>query len=123
MGTDLYGSGSGFSKLNTCGFGSGSTRELTRDVPYLQICAFYHHTSISKDIFRSAVEEAIKQDVNDQRFRKLLLEVYLMTTRCVKSTIKLKHISLTISAILKRFTKFKHIILHESDGPVENMKY
>ena len=37
----------------------------------LQICAFYHHTSISKDIFRSAAEEAIKQDVNDQRFRKL----------------------------------------------------
>ena len=37
----------------------------------LQICAFYHHTSISKDIFRSAAEEAAKQDVNSDRFRKL----------------------------------------------------
>jgi predicted RNA-binding protein Jag len=37
----------------------------------LQICAFYHHTSISKDIFRSAAEESIKQDVNSDRFRKL----------------------------------------------------
>ena len=37
----------------------------------LQICAFYHHTSISKDIFRSAAEEAMKQDVNSDRFKKL----------------------------------------------------
>ena len=37
----------------------------------LQICAFYHHTSISKDIFRSAAEEAMKQDVNSERFKKL----------------------------------------------------
>ena len=37
----------------------------------LQICAFYHHTGISKDIFRSAAEEAIKQDVDSDRFKKL----------------------------------------------------
>ena len=37
----------------------------------LQICAFYHHTSISKDIFRSAAEEAMKRDVNSYRFKKL----------------------------------------------------
>ena len=37
----------------------------------LQICAFFHHTSISKDIFRSAAEEAIKQDVDRDRFQKL----------------------------------------------------
>ena len=37
----------------------------------LQICAFYHHTNIFKDIFRSAAEEAIKQDVNSDRFKKL----------------------------------------------------
>ena len=44
----------------------------------LQICAFYHHTSISKDIFRSAAEEAIKQDVNSDRFRKLPQAVTLL---------------------------------------------
>ena len=37
----------------------------------LQICAFYHHTNISKDIFRSAAEEALKQDVSSDRFKKL----------------------------------------------------
>ena len=40
-------------------------------ISILQICAFYHHTSISKDIFQSAAEEAIKQDVNSDRFKKL----------------------------------------------------
>ena len=44
----------------------------------LQICAFYHHTSISKDIFRSAAEAAIKQDVNSDRFRKLPQAVTLL---------------------------------------------
>ena len=34
MGTDLYGSGSGFLKLNTCGFESGLIHRLTCDVPY-----------------------------------------------------------------------------------------
>ena len=37
----------------------------------LQICAFYHHTSISKDIFRSAAEEALKQDINSNSFKNL----------------------------------------------------
>ena len=37
----------------------------------LQICAFYHHTGISKDIFRSAAKEAMKCDVNSDRFRML----------------------------------------------------
>ena len=36
-----------------------------------QICSFYHHTNISKDIFRSAAEEAMKQDVGSDRFRNL----------------------------------------------------
>ena len=44
----------------------------------LQICAFYHHTSISKDIFQSAAEEAIKQDVNSDIFRKLPQSVTLL---------------------------------------------
>ena len=44
----------------------------------LQICAFYHHTSISKDIFRSAAEEAMKEDVNSDRFRKLPQAVTLL---------------------------------------------
>ena len=44
----------------------------------LQICAFYHHTSISKDIFRSAAEKATKQDVNSDRFRKLPQAITLL---------------------------------------------
>ena len=37
----------------------------------LQICAFFHPSSISKDIFQSAAEEATKQDVDSDRFKKL----------------------------------------------------
>ena len=44
----------------------------------LQICAFYHHNSISKDIFQSAAEEAMKQDVDSDRFRKLPQAVNLL---------------------------------------------
>ena len=44
----------------------------------LQICAFYHHTNISKEIFQSAAEEAMKQDVNTDRFRKLPWAVTLL---------------------------------------------
>ena len=44
----------------------------------LQICAFYHHTSISKDIFRSAAEEVKKQDVSSDRFEKLPQTVTLL---------------------------------------------
>ena len=44
----------------------------------LQICAFYHHTSISKNIFQSAAEEAMKQDVNSDRFRKLPQAITLL---------------------------------------------
>ena len=44
----------------------------------LQICAFYHHTSISKEIFRSAAEKASKHDVNSDRFKKLPQAVTLL---------------------------------------------
>jgi tetratricopeptide (TPR) repeat protein len=44
----------------------------------LQICAFYHHTNISKDIFQSAAEKAIEQDFNSDRFRKLPQAVTLL---------------------------------------------
>ena len=37
----------------------------------LQICAFYHHTGISKDIFQSAAEKAQKQDVNSDSIKNL----------------------------------------------------
>jgi uncharacterized protein (DUF2164 family) len=43
-----------------------------------QICAFYHHTSISKDIFQSAAEEAMKIDVNSDIFQKLPQAVTLL---------------------------------------------
>ena len=39
-------------------------------ISILQICAFYHHTNISKDIFRSAAEKAINQ-VDSNRIRNL----------------------------------------------------
>jgi hypothetical protein len=45
----------------------------------LQICAFYHNTSISQDIFQSAAEEAVKQDVDSERFRKLPQAAVLYT--------------------------------------------
>jgi hypothetical protein len=47
-------------------------------ISILQICAFYHHTNISKDIFQSAAQEAMKQDVNSDRFRKLPQAVTLL---------------------------------------------
>ena len=44
----------------------------------LQICAFYHHTSIPKEIFQSAAREAIKQDLNSDSFKKLPQAVTLL---------------------------------------------
>ena len=44
----------------------------------LQICAFYHHTSISKDIFRFAAKNAIKRDVNSDIFTKLPQAITLL---------------------------------------------
>ena len=44
----------------------------------LQICAFYHYANISKDIFRAAAENAINQDVNSDRFKKLPQAVTLL---------------------------------------------
>ena len=44
----------------------------------LQICAFYHHTNISKDIFRSAAEETMKQDTNSDVFTKLPQAITLL---------------------------------------------
>ena len=43
----------------------------------LQICAFYHHTNISKDIFQSAAEEAMEDD-NSDSFKKLPQAVTLL---------------------------------------------
>ena len=37
----------------------------------LQICAFYHHSSISKDIFQSAAEESRKKVIDDDVAEKL----------------------------------------------------
>ena len=42
-----------------------------------QICAFYHHANISKDIFQSAAE-AIKRDVNSDRYGKLPQAITLL---------------------------------------------
>ena len=42
----------------------------------LQICAFYHHTSISKEIFQSAAEKTMKQD--SDKFRKLPQAITLL---------------------------------------------
>ena len=52
-------------------FTSESTQAAKAAILILQICAFYHHISISKEIFQSAAEEATKHDVNSDRFKKL----------------------------------------------------
>ena len=44
----------------------------------LQICAFFHHVNISKDIFRAAAENAINQDVDSDRFKRLPQAVTLL---------------------------------------------
>ena len=53
------------------GHSSKDSQAAQAAILILQICAFYHHSSISKDIFKSAAEETIKQDVNSDLFKKL----------------------------------------------------
>ena len=44
----------------------------------LQICAFYHHSSISKDIFRSAAEKSRKHIIDDEVAKKLPQAITLL---------------------------------------------
>ena len=39
----------------------------------LQICAFFHHSNISRDIFQSAAEKSRKKNIKSKVAKKLLL--------------------------------------------------
>ena len=53
------------------GESTGNAQAAQTAILILQICAFYHHSNISKEIFRSAAEQFEKYDVNSERARKL----------------------------------------------------
>ena len=62
-----------------------STTESTQGVQgaqaailILQICAFYHHSNISKDIFQSAAEQSRKYTLNSEVAEKLPLAITLL---------------------------------------------
>ena len=62
-----------------CGFSTPEGAKAAQAaISILQICAFYHHTSISREIFQSAAEEAIKYDIDTDRFKKLPQAVTLL---------------------------------------------
>jgi hypothetical protein len=53
------------------GQSTGNAQAAQTAILILQICAFYHHSSISKEIFRSAAEEFKNYDVDDVLIRKM----------------------------------------------------
>ena len=50
---------------------AGDTQAAQAAILILQICAFYHHSNISKDIFRSAAEES-RESVDDSEAAETL---------------------------------------------------
>ena len=52
---------------------AGDTQAAQAAILILQICAFYHHSNISKDIFRSAAEESREHVVDSEVAEKLPL--------------------------------------------------
>ena len=50
---------------------TGNAQAAQAAILILQICAFYHHSNISKDIFRSAAEESGKWTVDSDVAKKL----------------------------------------------------
>src|ERR1700678_4366442 len=50
---------------------TGNAQGAQAAILILQICAFYHHSNISRDIFRSAAEESKKQVVDSEVAEKL----------------------------------------------------
>ena len=49
----------------------GNAQAAHAAILILQICAFYHHSNISKDIFQSAAEESRKQVIDSEAAEKL----------------------------------------------------
>ena len=50
---------------------TGNAQASKAAILILRICAFYHHSNISKEIFRSAAEESRKCVVNQELYEKL----------------------------------------------------
>ena len=50
---------------------TGNAKAAQAAILILQICAFYHHSNISKEIFRSAAEKPMKHDVDSKVAEKL----------------------------------------------------
>jgi tetratricopeptide (TPR) repeat protein len=50
---------------------TGNAQAAQAAILILQICAFYHHSNISKEIFRSAAEKSRKHDVDTEVAKKL----------------------------------------------------
>jgi tetratricopeptide (TPR) repeat protein len=50
---------------------TGNAQAAQAAILILQICAFYHHSNISKEIFRSAAEKSRKHDVDTEVAEKL----------------------------------------------------
>jgi len=50
---------------------AGNAQAAHAAILILQICAFYHHSNISKDIFQSAAEESRKQVIDSEAAEKL----------------------------------------------------
>ena len=54
---------------------AGDAQAAHTAILILQICAFYHHSNISKDIFQSAAEESGKHVVDNEVAGKLPLAI------------------------------------------------
>ena len=64
---------------------AGDAQAAHAAISILQICAFYHHSNISKDIFRSAAEELKEYVVNNDIAEKLPLAMPLLDCTLVAS--------------------------------------
>ena len=67
-----------FKEIKERASGKSSSRDVQAShaaILILQICAFYHHSNISKDIFRSAAEESKKYVVDSEVAEKLPLAI------------------------------------------------
>ena len=63
----------------------GNAQAAQAAILILQICAFYHHSNISKEIFRSAAEQPRKYTVNSEVAEKLPLAFTLLNCTLLAS--------------------------------------
>ena len=57
---------------------TGNAQGAQAAILILQICAFYHHSDISRDIFRSAAEESIKHVIDSEVAEKVPQSINLL---------------------------------------------